>query len=71
MSKPDPGFVADAREAAAQTLADALAAELGPLRYATVGILGRPWLERIARRQVGALLRLSAPTRAALLGEPR
>jgi hypothetical protein len=50
VTKPDPGFVLEAQAEAAQALADALAAELGPLRYTTVGLLGRPWLERIARR---------------------
>jgi hypothetical protein len=71
VSEPDPGFVAEAREAAAQALADALAAELRPFRWTVAAILPRPWLERIARRQLSVLLALPAPTRAALLGEPR
>lgn len=71
MSKPDPGFALEAREAAAQALTDALAAELRPFRWTVAAILPRPWLERIARRQLDALMRLSAPTRAALLGEPK
>lgn len=67
LAVPDPGFAAEAREAAAQALADALAAELRPFRWTVAAILPRPWLERIARRQLTALLRVHPSTLKALL----
>lgn len=71
MTKPDPNHAADARAEAVRVMTDALHGGLAPYRWVAAAILPRPWLERIARRQLSALLALPAPTRAALLGEPR
>lgn len=70
MKKPDPNHVADARAEAVRVMTDALHSGLAPYRWAAASLLPRSWLQRLAERQLTALLRLPSPTRAALLGDP-
>lgn len=70
MPRTDPNHGAEAREACAKALAEALAVALAGYRFLPAALLPSPWLERIARRQIEALRGLPEPTlRAALMGE--
>lgn len=71
MTRIDPNHAADARAEAVRVMTNALHGGLAPYRWVAAALLPRPWLERIARRQLAAVLALPPPTRAALLGEPR
>jgi hypothetical protein len=70
-AKPDPGFVAEARAEAVRVMADAALRALARFRYVPAGLIPRAFVEAAAVRQLDALLRLPAPTRAALLESPR
>lgn len=70
MTRPDPGFLAEARERAVQVMTEAVMADLAASPWLPVRLLPFGWFAARQRKALTALLALPEPTRAALLGDP-